>query len=188
MPSFLRFSVLSLLFLLLVGFSRAADGSVKAPGLAVGAKAPSFSLKQADGSEVSLAQLVAKGPVALVFFRSVEWCPYCIAQMKDLEGRLPDFAAAGLQIVGISYDKMEALAQASKKHGLTMPLLADTGSKTIEAYGIRNETASGRAAGIPHPMVFVLDTKGVIRAKLQRDGYKERPEADEIIAAAKGLR
>lgn len=159
-----------------------------APGLAVGTTAPDFALPSARGEQVTLNALLRKGPVALVFYRSADWCPFCIRQLKDLQARHADFEKAGLQLVGISYDASETLAKGVAKHGLDLTLLADVGSRTIEAYGIRNETLKGRAAGVPHPTVFIVDAQGVIRAKLARDGYKDRPEADEIIAAAKGLR
>jgi hypothetical protein len=43
------------------------------PGLAVGAKAPNFVLPGPDGREQSLAALLKKGKVALVFHRSADW-------------------------------------------------------------------------------------------------------------------
>jgi len=42
-------------------------------GLAVGSKAPSFSLKDQEGRERSLDELLKKGKVALVFYRSADW-------------------------------------------------------------------------------------------------------------------
>jgi peroxiredoxin len=89
--------------------------------------------------------------------------------------------------VGISYDSRATLARFSKKHRIGFPLLADSGSKTIDAYGLRNETATGRYAGIPHPGTILIDAQGVIRAKLRHEGYKKRHEAGEIIAAAEKL-
>ena len=62
------------------------------------------------------------------------------------------------------------------------------GSRTIDAFGIRNQGAKGRAAGVAHPVLFLLDQQGVIRAKLMRDNYKDRPEVDEIIAAASSIK
>ena len=43
------------------------------PGLAVGKKAPDFSLENQLGKEVSLAQLTKDKNVALVFYRSADW-------------------------------------------------------------------------------------------------------------------
>jgi cytochrome oxidase Cu insertion factor (SCO1/SenC/PrrC family) len=60
--------------LALAGTCRADD---KAPdektGLKVGAKAPSFTLKDQNGKERSLDQFLKNGKVALVFYRSAGW-------------------------------------------------------------------------------------------------------------------
>ena len=42
-------------------------------GLKVGAKAPRFTLKDQEGKERSLDELLKKGKVALVFYRSADW-------------------------------------------------------------------------------------------------------------------
>jgi len=52
------------------------DSSGVAPGLAVGDHAPNFTLPDALGQSVTLADLLAQGPVVVVFYRG-EWCPYC---------------------------------------------------------------------------------------------------------------
>lgn len=49
------------------------DSEEFSPGLAVGAKAPSVSLKDQNGVERKLSDLLSKGPVALVFYRSADW-------------------------------------------------------------------------------------------------------------------
>ena len=157
------------------------------PGLKVGEKAADFTLKNSAGEEVALQALLKKGNVALVFVRSADWCPFCRRQLQDLQKNLPDIAATGVQLVALSYDSPPTLAAAATKLGLTFPLLSDTGSKVIDAYGIRNHEAKGRGEGVPHPVVFILDRQGVIRVKLLRDGYRERPESTEIIAGAKSI-
>ena len=101
---------------------------------------------------------------------------------------MKEFEAAGLQVFGISYDSVNVQQQAAAKLKVTFPLLSDEGSKTIDAYGIRNREATGRGTGIPHPMTFVVDKSGVIRAKLLHEGYKERHTSDELMKAAKALR
>ena len=47
----------------------ASDG----PGIKVGEKAPAFKLKDQNGNEQSLEDLVKQGSVALVFYRSADW-------------------------------------------------------------------------------------------------------------------
>ncbi len=68
------------------------------------------------------------------------------------------------------------------------PLLSDPGSRTIDAYHVRNEGAKGRAEGVPNPGTFILDGDGVIRARLFLDGYRERHTTDALIQAAKAVR
>ena len=80
------------------------------------------------------------------------------------------------------------LKRAAAKHQITFPLLSDAGSKTIDAYGVRNKEAKDRFDGIPHPTTFVLDQKGVIRAKLFHEGYKERHTAGDLVNKVKALR
>ena len=42
-------------------------------GLKVGEKAPKFTLKDQENNERSLDELLKKGKVALVFYRSADW-------------------------------------------------------------------------------------------------------------------
>ncbi len=51
----------------------AASALPEKSGVALGQKAPGFTLKDQNDREVSLAALLKKGPVALVFFRSADW-------------------------------------------------------------------------------------------------------------------
>jgi len=80
------------------------------------------------------------------------------------------------------------LAKFADKSKITFPLLSDEGSKVIEAYGILNKEAEGRAKGIPHPMTFLVDKQGVIRAKLFHEGYAKRHTSQDLIQASKDVR
>jgi cytochrome oxidase Cu insertion factor (SCO1/SenC/PrrC family) len=66
------FAAYSLMLLAVAAFA-AAPASPEKTGLAVGQKAPDFTLKDQNDRDVSLASLVQKGPVAVVFFRSADW-------------------------------------------------------------------------------------------------------------------
>lgn len=158
------------------------------PGLKVGEAAPDFTLASSAGGSVTLTTALAEGPVALVFVRSADWCPFCRRQLEDLQTAHKDIEATGIRLIAVSYDAPAKGAAAAQKLGLTYPLLADPDSKVITAYGILNHEAMGKGAGIAHPVAFVLDREGVIRAKLMRDNYRDRPESAELIAAAKALK
>ena len=59
--------------LMALGALGAESAALEKVGLAIGSKAPAFTLKDQNGREVSLDSLLKKGPTALVFYRSADW-------------------------------------------------------------------------------------------------------------------
>ena len=108
--------------------------------------------------------------------------------MVQLQKDLKSIEAEGIQLVGISYDDTKFLKTFSDRMKIAFPLLSDPGSKTIEAYHVRNEAARGKAEGVPNPGTFILDREGVIRAKLFLEGYRDRHTTDALIEAAKAVK
>jgi len=154
-------------------------------GLRVGDKAPSFSLKDQNGNDVSLDSLIKKGPVALLFFRSADWCLSCELQLIKLQRHVKEFEAAGGQLVGISYDSPKTLKCFADKRSITIPILSDTGSKTIDAYGVREARDDLASKGVARHVIIVVDRKGVIRAKRFGVIYDERPGVEAVVNALK---
>jgi peroxiredoxin Q/BCP len=105
-------------------------------------------------------------------------------QLVQLQADLKKIEAAGVQVVGISYDSVEVLAKFADRRKITFPLLSDPGSKTIRAYGLLNPEAKGKAQGVPYPGIMVIDKDGIIRAKLFLDGYRQRHSTDALLKAA----
>ena len=171
--------------LLLVHLNASDEYPAEKTGLPVGQSGPSFSLSDQNGKQVSLESLLKKGPVAVVFHRSVDWCLYCKLQMIQLQRIQKEVEAAGGQVVGISYDPVEKLKGYAKRSKIIFPLLSDVGSKTIDAYDIRYKEAPPEQSGFARHATFVLDQKGIIRAKLFRISYQERSAVDALINALK---
>lgn len=157
------------------------------PGLAVGERAPSFTLPDQSGRPVSLESLLANGPVALVFSRSADWCLYCKMQLVQLEKNIDELRAGGGQVVGISYDPVAALKGFSDRSHISFPLLSDAGSKTIDAYRIRN-TSGNAPEGVAFHATFIIDRTGVIRSKLFQVSYAERPAVENLVRELEGAR
>jgi peroxiredoxin Q/BCP len=107
--------------------------------------------------------------------------------LVQLQADLEKIKAVGIQVVGISYDSVPVLKKFSEGNKIAFPLLSDPGSKTIDAYHIRNEAAKGKAEGVPNPGTFIVDRNGVIRATLFLEGYRTRHTTDELTRAAKVL-
>jgi peroxiredoxin len=93
-----------------------------------------------------------------------------------------------VQLIGISYDSVEVLAEFGQKNKITYPLLSDTNSKTIAAYELLNKEAKGKQAGIPYPGTMLVDQQGVVRAKLFLEGYKDRHATEALVEAAKEIK
>ena len=108
--------------------------------------------------------------------------------MVQLQRDLKSIEAEGIQLVGISYDDTKVLKTFSDRMQIAFPLLSDPGSRTIDAYHIRNEAARGKAEGVPNPGTFILDRQGVIRAKLFLEGYRDRHSAEALVRAAKSVK
>ena len=105
--------------------------------------------------------------------------------MVQLQKDSKQLKEAGITILAISYDSLDVLKAFGKKQKIGYPLLSDKGSKTIDAYGIRNKKMDGRGdvAGVPHPGTYILDKEGTVRAKLFLERYQVRHTTEELLKA-----
>lgn len=95
---------------------------------------------------------------------------------------LPSIKKANVQIVAISYDSQNTLMSFAKKGRISFPLLSDSDSKVIKAYGLLNKNGKGFQAGIPHPGTVLIGQDGKICEKIFYSVRKRHP-AKELIAA-----
>ncbi|VEG56852.1 Peroxiredoxin [Mycolicibacterium aurum] len=150
------------------------------PRLEVGDTAPAFSLPDADGNTVTLADF--KGRKVIVYFYPAASTPGCTKEACDFRDNLAELGDAGLDVVGISPDKPEKLAKFRDAEHLTFPLLSDPDRKVLEAWGAYGEkTMYGKTVNGVIRSTFVVDEKGKIAlaqyniratghvAKLRRD-------------------
>ena len=178
------FAAVLALGLLMTGGAHAYD-----IGPPVGAHAPAFSARDDHGAPRSLASVMGAKGVVLVFFRSSKWCPYCLAQLLSLRDVTSPLAPRGYKLAAISYQPPEELAAFAQQRDITYTLLSDAGSKTIDAFHLRDPQykPGSMAYGVPQPSIFVIAPDGVVRAKLANEGFKVRPDNGAILAAVDGL-
>ena len=95
----------------------------------------------------------------------------------------------GINIATMTYDSIDTLKIVEENHGIEFPLLHDEGITYVNALGILNEDydPGSRAYGVPHPGIFLLDPNGVIQAKFAEEGYRARPDFDDVFEAAANL-
>lgn len=106
-----------------------------ARALSVGDEAPKVTVRDQNGAEVNLADVYAKGPT-LVYFYPKAGTPGCTAQACSLRDSFPDFAADGVQILGVSADSVEGQKKFAEEYKLPFTLLADTDLVVAKAFGV----------------------------------------------------
>lgn len=103
--------------------------------LGVGDAAPDFELPNDEGSTTKLSDY----SLVLVYFYPKANTPGCTKEACDFRDSLGQLNELGIDVVGISPDKPEKLAEFKKDHDLNFPLLSDVDKKVMEAYGAFGE-------------------------------------------------
>lgn len=109
-----------------------------------------------------------------------------------MQRSLPDFERQGVAVFAISHDPVDVLAGFSSKHGITYPLLSDTGSRVIRELGLLNEHVDEHHAfygiakqeqhqDLPYPGAFLLDEQGRVTEKRFQSSYRERETGSGIL-------
>ncbi len=117
-----------------------------AAGLAVGAKAPTFTTRGAVGGQVvnvDLAQQLKKGPVVLYFFPAA-FTGGCNAEAHAFAEAVPDFQKAGATVIGMSADDVPTLQRFSSEKCAGKFAVASAGPAVIKSYDV-GLNAGGRA-------------------------------------------
>lgn len=172
--------------------------------LKVGDRAPDFTLSDGDGKPVALADLLARGPLVISFYRGV-WCPYCNMELQTLETARPAYAALGASIVAISPQTAPNSRRSQRENKLEFPILSDPGNAIAAAFGLRFKMADELVAlyqsfgnklpivngddswTLPMPARFVIGQDGVIAYAEVNPDYTQRPEPEALLPALQAL-
>jgi peroxiredoxin Q/BCP len=129
--------------------------------LTAGDTAPDFTLPDADGKPVSLADY--RGRRVVVYFYPAAGTPGCTKQACDFRDSLAELNGAGLDVLGVSPDKPAKLAKFRDKEGLTFPLLSDADKDVLNAWGTFGEKQMyGKTVTGVIRSTFVVDPEGKI--------------------------
>jgi thioredoxin-dependent peroxiredoxin len=133
--------------------------------LSPGDQAPDFTLPDADGTPVSLADY--RGRKVIVYFYPAAGTPGCTKQACDFRDNLASLGGAGLDVLGISPDKPAKLAKFRDAEQLTFPLLSDPDRTVLDAYAAYGEkTLYGKKMQGVIRSTFVVDEDGKIEQAL----------------------
>ncbi len=174
--------------------------------LLLGSASPTADLQTLDGSQLSLTQALAGRPTVLVFYRG-GWCPFCNLQLSELRHLDGDLQAHGFQLIALSPDRPELLAEAQEdaENMAGYRLLSDASGAAMRAFGIAFEVdeatrkryteygidlaaASGHQHyALPVPAVFVIDAAGVLQFSYVNPDYRTRVPLRLVRAAIEAV-
>ena len=90
--------------------------------------------------------------------------------------------------VAISVDTPEVSRDLANKAGYTFPLLSDPQAETIRRYNLLHKGGGPEGSNIARPAEFLVDSSGTVRWTNFTEDIRIRAKADEMLAAAKGLK
>ena len=147
--------------------------------LAIGAKAPSFSLPNQSGKTVSSKDLA--GERYVVYFYPADDTPGCTKEACQFNDGLSKFRKLGVKVFGVSPDGADKHVAFRKKYGLSFDLLSDPEKKVMTSYGAYGEKMMyGKKVNGVIRSTFVIGPSG----KIEHAWYGVRADghADKVLA------
>ena len=149
-----------------------------------GDKAPDFEMPASGGRTVSLAGLKGK-PFVLYFYPKAD-TPGCTKEACAFQEALPQLGGIGIDVIGVSPDKIKPIEKFADKYKLTFPLASDESHAVAETYGTWVEKSMyGRHHMGMERSTFLVGSDGKI-AKVWRK-VSVTGHAVEVLKAAQGL-
>lgn len=161
--------------------------------LEVGVRLPHFEVIDVDGSPVASESFLGR-PTAFVFIRG-NWCPLCVAQVRELAASYQSLAERGIEVALVSPQSLDETRALAERFGVAFRYLTDPAASAAASLGIRHDggvppgvTQLGYEADTVFPTVIVIDESGTVVFSDQTDDYRVRPEPELFIAALDSAR
>lgn len=159
--------------------------------LKVGAQLPALSFERPDGTVFETGQ--SGQPQLMIFYRG-NWCPLCMAQVKEIAGLYRQLADKGVAVMLISPQPHDHTAALAQRFDAPMTFLVDKDNRMARRLGI--EAQQGLPSGLElmgydsdtvMPTVLITDAHNRIIYADLTSNYRIRPEPDaflEVLAQA----
>lgn len=152
--------------------------------LAVGSKAPDFTLKSktAEGlKDVKLSDHLGQKQTVLLFF-PLAFTGVCTQEMCDVTSGLSQFESLGAAVIAVSVDSPFAQEAWANQNKITLTLASDLNKEVAKAYGVLFPGLAG-IGDTAARAVFVIGTDGVIKYAEQTPTPKDLPNFEAVKAA-----
>jgi peroxiredoxin len=161
-------------------------GRAKNSLLEVGKSLPEFSLKDAAGNVVTSKEIGSQA--SLIMFYRGNWCPLCVAQIKEVAGQYRALEERGIKIYMVSPQSEEHTNVLAERFGVNMNFLIDKNSEAAERMQIIAKNglpmglqALGYDSDTVMPTVIMTNEKGKIIFADLTDNYRVRPEPEDFL-------
>jgi peroxiredoxin len=161
---------------------------------------PPFILPDETGRLINLNSLLAKGPVAVMFYRG-HWCPYCRLNVSAVIQAHDRIKASGGQIVAIMPEIQEFAEKFKSDSDAPFPVLTDldngyalslnlaiwlgTEIQRLLSYQDLSNFHGNAGWVLPIPATFVVGRDGLVKARFVDPDFRKRMEIDDLIDALK---
>ena len=159
--------------------------------ITVGKALPDFVLKRVGSGILRPADLVGK-PSILIFYRG-NWCPLCMAQIKELAGEYNKLESMGVRVCLISPQPQSHTADLAEKVGVNFDFLIDEDNMAAKILGIDIKNGipmgmqvMGYSSETVLPTVVITDKEGVVIWLDETDNYRVRPEPQTYFEVLQG--
>ena len=153
-------------------------------GVAAGDTAPAFEMPASGGRVASSAALAGK-PYVLYFYPKAD-TPGCTKEACAFQEALPQLGHIGIEVIGVSKDKMRPIEKFAEKFGLKFPLASDETTGVAEAFGVWVEKSMyGKKYMGMDRATFLVDAKGVVQRVWRK--VKVEGHAAEVMEAGRAL-
>lgn len=160
--------------------------------LKIGAKLPKLYFIDIDGKEISTHKFKGKKMI-LLFYRG-NWCPLCMAQIKEISDQYRELKALGAEVLLISPQPHKFTISLAKKRAVDLHFLQDKDNRVAQALSIYAKGGTpfglevlGFESDTVLPTVIITDENGRIIFADQTDNYRVRPEPQTFLRVLKGV-
>ncbi|MBB4518605.1 peroxiredoxin [Paraburkholderia fungorum] len=159
--------------------------------LEVGRPLPTFVVEDVDGAPVMLGPSFSK-PAVLLFFRG-NWCPLCMAQIREIAAQYRELDRRGVRVILISPQPHGHTRELAQKFAVPFHFYVDRDNRAAQALGILAKDglpaglqALGYDSDTVFPTVIMTDATGTIVFVDLTDNYRIRPEPQTFLRIADG--
>ncbi len=129
-------------------------------------KAPAFTLTDQNGQRVKLSDFA--GQRVILYIYPAAMTPGCTKQACDFTDNLGVLRTAGYQVIGISPDSVDKLAEFTDTEKLGITLLSDPDKKVMTKYGAFGEKKLyGKVVTGVIRSTFIIDAQGNIEREFR---------------------